>query len=223
MVAACHLPLRAVSMAGAFNYSGIWRRDAPPAPICSTTGNTFSARASARALFTAAPFRHAQSCSEALSGIDQPSLTPRAFATASAALVRSEIARPSCSATAAMMCSTKRFASGISAAVTSTPLSRRFAIKATLRARRSSLAMRNTAPDRFALPTPSRAQGALTACHIRPQQTPSKPRHRPRHAPLPPRFALPVPSRSGLDFRLIWPVEVGRIDAEGCKANVDQL
>lgn len=78
------------------------------------------------------------------------SLTPRAFAAASAALVRSEIARPSCSATATMMCSTKRFASGISAAETSKPLSRRFAMKATLRARRSSLAMSNTAPARFA-------------------------------------------------------------------------
>ena len=63
---------------------------------------------------------------------------------------KNEIWLPSCSATAAMTCSTKRFASGISAAVTSTPLSRRFAMKATLRARRSSLAMSNTAPARFA-------------------------------------------------------------------------
>jgi len=38
----------------AFNSAAIWRRDAPPARICSTTGNTFSAWASARALTSGA-------------------------------------------------------------------------------------------------------------------------------------------------------------------------
>jgi hypothetical protein len=46
-------------MPRAFNSVAIWRRDAPPALICSITGKTFSAWASARALFTAAPFRAA--------------------------------------------------------------------------------------------------------------------------------------------------------------------
>jgi hypothetical protein len=48
-----------------------------------------------------------------------------------------------------MTCNRNRLVSGISAAVTSTPLSRRFAMNATMRARRSSLAMSNTAPARF--------------------------------------------------------------------------
>ena len=58
-VVAYHLPPRAVLIPRAFNSAAIWRRDAPPALICSTTGNTFSAWASARALFTAAPLRAA--------------------------------------------------------------------------------------------------------------------------------------------------------------------
>lgn len=50
--------------------------------------------------FAFAPFRDAKSCSERRLGFAHPSLTPRAFAAFSAALVRSEIALPSCSATA---------------------------------------------------------------------------------------------------------------------------
>ena len=65
----------------------------------------------------------ARAIEDALSGIDHPKGTPRALAAASAARVRSDMACASCSATAAMTCNRKRFASGISAAAISTSAS----------------------------------------------------------------------------------------------------
>lgn len=47
--------------------------------------------------FALAPARDAKSCSERRLGFAQPPTTPRAFAAFNAALVRSEIALPSCS------------------------------------------------------------------------------------------------------------------------------
>ena len=75
-----------------------------------------------------------------------PSLTPRALAAASAAIVRCEIISRSCSATAARMWIVSRVACGLSQATKSTPDSIKFEIKATLRASRSSLAMTKVAP-----------------------------------------------------------------------------
>lgn len=79
-----------------------------------------------------------------------PSFTPRAFAAASAAFVRSLIASASASATAATMCSVRRFACGVSHATNSTADAITFAMKATLRAKRSSLAMTSVARSAFA-------------------------------------------------------------------------
>ena len=67
-----------------------------------------------------------------------------AFAAASAALVRAEIISRSWSATAARMWMMIRVAVGLSQATNSILLSIRFAMKATLRVRRSSLAITRT-------------------------------------------------------------------------------
>jgi hypothetical protein len=77
-----------------------------------------------------------------------PSLTPRALAAASPARVRSDIRRASYSATAAMMWTVNLLACGKSTASNSTFDSMRFETKATLRARRSSLATISLAPVR---------------------------------------------------------------------------
>lgn len=75
-----------------------------------------------------------------------PSRLPRAFAAARAARVRSEIIFASCSAMAAMMWIVRRFAWGKSTASNSTFVSIKLEMKATLRAKRSSLAMISLAP-----------------------------------------------------------------------------
>ena len=75
-----------------------------------------------------------------------PSRLPRALAAASAARVRSEIIFASCSAMAAMMWIVRRFACGKSTASNSTFDSIKFEMKATLRAKRSSLAIMSLAP-----------------------------------------------------------------------------
>jgi hypothetical protein len=75
-----------------------------------------------------------------------PSRLPRAFAAARAARVRPEIIFASCSAMAAMMWIVRRFAWGKSTASNSTFDSIKLEMKATLRARRSSLAMISLAP-----------------------------------------------------------------------------
>jgi hypothetical protein len=86
---------------------------------------------------------HALNGSGGVSGV--PSRFPRALAAARAALVRSEIASRSCSATAARMWIVSLLACGLSTAMNSTPESIRVATKARFRESRSSLAMTSRA------------------------------------------------------------------------------
>ncbi len=86
----------------------------PAALSCSNTGATAAARAAAAALAAAAlaahaPARYGARCAAPLGF---PNRTPRAFAAASAALVRSDMATASCSAIAAIKCSVSLFAKG---------------------------------------------------------------------------------------------------------------
>ena len=74
-----------------------------------------------------------------------PILAPLAFRIAAAALLRSDISLSSYSATAARISIVNRFASGMSAATKSAPLSISFVINATFLASRSSLAIASVA------------------------------------------------------------------------------
>ena len=85
-------------------------------------------------------------CRRASATPKPPSRLPRALAAESAARVRSEIIFASCSAMAAMMWIVRRFACGKSTASNSTFDSIKFEMKATLRAKRLSLAIMSLAP-----------------------------------------------------------------------------
>ena len=84
-----------------------------------------------------------------------PSFTPRLLATASASLVRLEIASRSGLATSAMIPTVRSFASGRSTAANLTPPSRSVNRKAAFLDSRSSLAITSVAPVTLARCTPS--------------------------------------------------------------------
>src|SRR5258708_34164297 len=92
-----------------------------------------------------------------------PSFLPLAFAAARAALVRSLMRRASSSATAAKMCSVSREAKGWPQATKSTPASI-VAMKATLRASRSSLATSRVALPLRAAPSAFAVHGQAFVC-----------------------------------------------------------
>lgn len=100
-----------------------------------------------------------------------PSLTPRAFAAASAARVRSLILRPSSSAIAASMCSRKVSAWGMSTAVNRTSDFINAEITATSLAKRSSFAMSKVAPTWRHL---SKAAASWGLSGFRPDSTSTK-------------------------------------------------
>jgi len=108
------------------------------------TGARSLARAAAFARRTSAPLRRPRSVFLRLSG-RPPSFTPLALAAASAALVRSDMARRSSSATMAIMPTVSRLAFGMSAAVNAMPERCSPRRKCASRARRSSFAMTSVA------------------------------------------------------------------------------
>src|SRR6516162_11210439 len=110
----------------------------PLAWISLMMGRTLAANASASSLRAAIERRRASS------NRGPPSFLPRPLAAARAALVRSEIASRSCSATAARMWMVSLLACGLSVATNSTPESIRAAMKARWD-RRSSFAMQSLA------------------------------------------------------------------------------
>jgi hypothetical protein len=118
----------------------------PPARSSASIGARSAARSRARAAITLGPLARALAVNGLWFLRTPPSETPRAFALASAAFVRSEIAFASCSATAAIMWIVSRFACAKSTASNSTPASISADTKATLWASRSSLAMISVAP-----------------------------------------------------------------------------
>lgn len=75
-----------------------------------------------------------------------PDFTPLAFATATASLVRREVAYRSAWATRAMIPTVRSFSTGMSTATNRTPLSRRASKNAAFRDGRSSFAMTSVAP-----------------------------------------------------------------------------
>jgi hypothetical protein len=118
----------------------------PLARSSASIGARSAARSRARAAITLGPLARALAVNGLWFMRTPPSETPRAFALASAAFVRSEIAFALCSATAAIMLIVSRFACGKSTASNSTPASISADTNATLRASRSSLAITSVAP-----------------------------------------------------------------------------
>ncbi len=92
---------------------------APVARSSPMIGARSAARLSARAWTAATPL--ALASVERVAPRSPPSFTPRAFAAASAALVRAEMARRSSSATMAITPTVSRLAFGMSAATNSMP------------------------------------------------------------------------------------------------------
>ncbi len=143
--AADHEPPRAAVMPRSFSFAAIPNSELVPS-FCNPTitGNKSAAR------FDADAWRAVALAVVPLAAMvfmrwglprRPPRRFPRALAAANAAVVRAEIIVASCSATAARICTVKRFACGKSHATNSTPASMSEEMKWTLRARRSSLAM----------------------------------------------------------------------------------
>ena len=107
--------------------------------------NSRTAGITLRAKSSASAFKIGMAITLPAIGFGLPSLTPRALTACSAAVVRSEIITDSCWATAARMCAVNSVRCGLSTATHFIPDSMKVAIAATLRYRRSILAISRVA------------------------------------------------------------------------------